>query len=43
MMLLCLLLHGSCSEGQVLKGCMKWSMDETNEKNVCCDICHPGE
>uniref|UniRef100_H3D4S4 Tumor necrosis factor receptor superfamily, member 9a n=1 Tax=Tetraodon nigroviridis TaxID=99883 RepID=H3D4S4_TETNG len=27
---------------QIQKGCMKWSPDETNDKNVCCDICHPG-
>lgn len=44
MMLLCLLMHGSfCSEWPIQKGCMKWSSDETNDKNVCCDICHPGE
>lgn len=44
MMLLCLLMHGSfCSEGQIKKGCAQWSIDETNDNNVCCDICHPGE
>lgn len=43
MVLLCLLMHGSFCEGQIQKGCMKWSSDETNDTNVCCDICFPGE
>lgn len=42
--LLWLLVHGCvCSQEQVEKGCMKWRVDESNEENVCCDVCHPGE
>uniref|UniRef100_A0A3B5KJ86 TNFR-Cys domain-containing protein n=1 Tax=Takifugu rubripes TaxID=31033 RepID=A0A3B5KJ86_TAKRU len=43
MMLLCLLMHGSfCINEHIERGCLKWSLDKTDENNVCCDVCRPG-